>query len=173
MFGRLIDLLDEEVLEWAGGVGGRSPPLSLRRWCLSVWRLATCELDPFVDSACWKRRGLVYLCEPDPELDLRESGVPKLPFVLPLAYRGRGRFLCFLKVLGVEGECVLSSAPGGGTMYSTSGMAMAVMLRGGEGSAAPAVMLRKSRFFAPNSSDLISRSNTYAGVLSLMSQLQR
>lgn len=87
-----------------------------------------------------KRRGLVYLCDPDPELDLRESGVPKLPFVLPLACRGRGKFLCFLKVLGVEGgyvSSISSSAPGGGTMYSTSGMAMVdMMLRGGDGSAA-------------------------------------
>lgn len=34
-----------------------------------------------------------------------------------------------------------SSAPAGGRMYSTSGLTMAVMLRGGEGSAAPAVIL--------------------------------
>lgn len=53
----LMDLLEEEVLEWAGGVGGSSPPLIWRRWCLSVWMLATCELDPFSDSIHAKRRG--------------------------------------------------------------------------------------------------------------------
>lgn len=32
----LTEWLLEDVLECVGGVGGKSPPLMFRRWCLSV-----------------------------------------------------------------------------------------------------------------------------------------
>lgn len=59
---------------------------------------------------------------------------------LALAILGWGRTLCLLKVLWLEGlPSMLSSEPDGGTMYSTSGIA--IVSEDGEYSAAAALIL--------------------------------
>lgn len=80
-----MEWLDDELREWAGGVGGGSgPPPILLDWCLSVG-LDGCKPELFNKEASTSK---AYFVGRE-----RDTSPLQLPI---LSFRGCGRFLCFL-----------------------------------------------------------------------------